>query len=80
MPHEAQESNASVAWQVQNLLRKSGQHQHDFLQMKLEVVDGLGIGVLSEIVMILEPDPPPKETNEFPTRSLNKSLTIDSAS
>lgn len=53
MPHEAQVSSASVAWQVQNLLRKLGQHQHDFLQMKHKVVDGFEIGVLLEVVKMI---------------------------
>jgi hypothetical protein len=63
MPREARESNASVAWQVQNLLRKMERHQHGFLQIELDVVGGLAIGVLPKIVkMTLKWDPPPKET------------------
>jgi hypothetical protein len=63
MPREAQESIAFVAWLLQNLLRKMEQHQHDFLQIELEVVGDLGIGVLPKIVkMTLKWIPPPKET------------------
>lgn len=63
MLREAQESNASVAWQLQNLLRKMEQRQHGFLQIEQEVVGGLEIGVLLEIVkMTLKWIPPPKET------------------
>jgi len=63
MLREAQESNASVACLLQNLLRKMERHQHGFLQIELEVVGGLEIGVLLEIVkMTLKWIPPPKET------------------
>ncbi|PNX68150.1 hypothetical protein L195_g063849 [Trifolium pratense] len=38
-------------------------HQHGFLQIELEVVGGLAIGVLPKIVkMTSKWDPPPKET------------------
>lgn len=63
MLREAQESNASVAWWLQNLLRKMERRQHGFLQIEQEVVGGLEIGVLLEIVkMTLKWIPPPKET------------------